>query len=72
MKFTPFPLQTYAFAVQYKLSALEEAAAERSVRYDIHRLPELVFSMMGFSAYQKLSSFHSRRQAHYQDVLKCV
>lgn len=64
------PFMTYAFAVQYKLQALEEAAAERSVRYDIHRLPELVFGMMGFAAYQKLSSFHARRQTHYQDVLK--
>lgn len=64
------PFMTYAFAVQYKLQALEESAAERSVRYDIHRLPELVFGMMGFAAYQKLSAFHARRQTHYQDVLK--
>lgn len=31
------PFMTYAFATQYKLEALEEAAAERSVRYDLHR-----------------------------------
>lgn len=66
------PFMTYAFAVQYKLQALEESAAERSVRYDIHRLPELVFSMMGFSSYQKLSAFHAARQTHYQDVLNNI
>lgn len=54
------------------LPALEEAAAERSVRYDIHHLPELVFNMMGFSAFQKLAAFHARRQSHYSDCLNAI
>jgi hypothetical protein len=56
----------------YHLPALEEAAAERSVRYDIHRLPELVFSLMGFSSFSRLSEFHARRQGHYQDALNSI
>lgn len=66
------PFMTYAFAVQYRLPALEESAAERSTRYDLHRLPELVFNMMGFAAFQQLAAFHSRRQTHYQDVLNNI
>lgn len=66
------PFMTYAFSIQYKLPALEEASAERSVRYDIHHLPELVFNMMGFSAFQKLAAFHTRRQSHYSDCLNSI
>jgi hypothetical protein len=58
--------------VSAELHALEESAAERSVRYDIHRLSELVFNMMGFSAFQQLAAFHARRQSHYQDALNDI
>ncbi|CEH16789.1 BTB/POZ fold [Ceraceosorus bombacis] len=66
------PFMTFAVGSMYHLPALEEAAAERSVRYDIHRLPELVFNLMGFAAYQKLAAFHTRRQQHYQDTLNSI
>lgn len=63
---------TYAFATQYKLPALEEAAAERSVRYDVNSLPDVLFSMLGFSVYKKLAAFHAKRQSHYTDTLNSI
>lgn len=66
------PFMTYAFAVQYNLPTLEAAAAERSVRYDVNKIPELIFNMMGFTAFQRLASFHAKRQEYYQDMLNAL
>ncbi|PWN27299.1 hypothetical protein BDZ90DRAFT_174980 [Jaminaea rosea] len=63
------PFMAFAVSVQYKLHALEEAAAERSVRYDLFKLPPIIFDLIGFQNFQKLSAFHAKRQAFYQDVL---
>lgn len=63
------PFMSYAIACQYGLHALEEQAAERSTKYDLNTLPEIVFALMQYKNFQRLSSFHARRQEYYADVL---